>query len=94
MEKKKQLLIKVLTKLKPYRNLAEGFLALIESEYCTNEIMDKLTLALQDAITSVKSAKEKSRFKKSLQAVKKIREQEEQEEKISDEELDKLLDTT
>jgi hypothetical protein len=40
MEKKKKLIIKVLTKLKPYRNLAEGILALVESSFCTDKTLD------------------------------------------------------
>lgn len=61
---KKELLIKVLTKLQPQRDLAEGFLALIQSEYVTEEIMDKLVAALQETVATLKSDKEKSRFTK------------------------------
>ena len=92
MEQEKRFLIKVLTKLKPQRNLAEGFLALLESEYVTDKIIDKLMSALQEAIGVVKSDKEKETFKKGLSLVKKIRDQEDKEEKMTDEELDKLLE--
>ncbi len=93
MEKKKQLLVKVLTKLKPHRNLADGFLALLESKYITDEIMDKLIGALQEAIETVKAEKEKDTFKKGLKLIKKIKSKEDQEMKMTDEELDKLLDS-
>jgi hypothetical protein len=92
MEKKKKLLIKVLKKLKPYRNLAEGFLALIDSQYCTNKTIDGLIALLQDSIKIVKDAKEKMTFKKSLDTIKKIRKAEEEDlDKMTDNDLDKLL---
>jgi hypothetical protein len=37
---KKQLIIAVLNKLRPYWNLAEGLLALMESQYLTNQTLD------------------------------------------------------
>lgn len=94
MENKKKFLIKVLKKLQPQRPLAEGFLALLESEYVTDEIMDKLINALQEAIEVVKTDSEKEKFKKGLNLIKKIRNKEEQEEKkMTDEDLDKILET-
>lgn len=93
MEQKKELLIKVLKKLQPQRDMAEGFLALIESKYVTDEIMDKLISALQEAIEVVTTDMEKEKFKKGLNIIKKLKDQEEQEEKMTDEDLDKLLET-
>ncbi len=56
--------------------------------------MDKLIGALQDAMAQVTKEDEKEKFRKGLEIIKKIRNQEEQEEnEITDEELDKLLDT-
>lgn len=94
MENKKKFLIKVLKKLQPQRDMAEGFLALLESEYVTDEIMDKLISALQESIEVVKTDSEKDTFKKGLKLIKKIRNKEEQEEKkMTDEDLDKILET-
>lgn len=94
MEKKRQLLIKVLKKLEPYWNLATGFLALLESEYISDEIMDKLMGALQDAIEQVTKERDKMKFRKGLKIIKKIKNQEEQEDKkMTDEDLDKFLET-
>lgn len=94
MEQKKKLLIKVLTKLKPYRNLADGFLVLVESEYVTDEIVDKLIGALQDAMDQVSKENEKEKLSKGLRLIKKIKNQEEQEDKkMTEEDLDKLLET-
>lgn len=93
MEKKKALLIKVLTKLKPHRNLAEGFLALMESKYVSDEILDKLIGALQDAMETVVKKMDKMKFKKVLKLIKKIEMQENQnDKKMTDENLDKLLE--
>lgn len=94
MEQKKKLLIKVLKKLKPYRNLADGFLALLESEYVTDEIVDKLIGALQDATDQVNKENEKEKMNKGLKLMKKIKNREDQEDKkMTDEDLDKLLET-
>jgi len=92
MENKKKFLIKVLKKLQPQRPLAEGFLALLESEYVTDEIMDKLINALQESIEVVKTDSEKDTFKKWLEIIKKIRKQEAEEEQMSEEDLEKLLE--
>jgi hypothetical protein len=64
MEQKKQLLIKVLTKLQPYWNLAEGILALIESKYCTDKTIDGLITLLQDSIKMVKKDQEREKLEK------------------------------
>ena len=93
MEIKKQFIIKVLRKLKPYRNLAEGFLALVEGSYATDQTIDVLIVLLSEAIKTVKNDKEKTKFKESLQLIKKIRNKENNEgEKMSEDDLDKLLE--
>jgi uncharacterized protein Yka (UPF0111/DUF47 family) len=92
MEQKKKLLIKVLKKLKPHWHMAEGFLALVESSYITDNIIDKLIGALQESIQTVTKETEKDRFKKGLDLVQKIKIQEEKEDKITDKDLDKLLE--
>ena len=50
MEKKKELLIKVLKKLQPHWNLAEGFLALLESEYVDEDAMNGLAKVIANKI--------------------------------------------
>ncbi len=92
MEPKKQLLIKVLQKLQPYRNLAEGILALVESRYCTDKTLDGLIVLLQDSIKIVKKDQEKDKLEKGLALIQKIRHQEEDEhDQMTDEDLEKLL---
>ena len=91
MEIKKQLLIKVLTKLKPYRNLAEGILALIESSYVDNQTIDGILRLINQSMKRVKKAREKVAMQKWLALVQRIKDREEKEKQISDKELDKLL---
>lgn len=67
-------------------------MALLESEYVTDEIIDKLIGALQETIKTVKTNEEKDTFKKGLELIKKIRSKEDQEMKMTEEELDKILD--
>ena len=64
MEIKKQLLIKVLTKLKPYRNLAEGILALIESSYVDNQTIDGIIRLINQSMKRVKKARQKVAMQK------------------------------
>jgi hypothetical protein len=64
MEYKKKLVIKVLTKLKPYRNLAEGFLALVESIYIDEKSMDAIIQSIAQSIKSVKKESEKLALQK------------------------------
>ena len=59
MEAKRKLLIQVLTKLKPYRNLAEGILALVESEYCDEKALDGTAKFITERIKHIKEAKQK-----------------------------------
>ena len=91
MEIKKQLLIKVLTKLKPYRNLAEGILALIESSYVDNQTIDGIIRLINQSMKRVKKARQKVAMQKWLALVQRIKDREEKEKQISDKELDKLL---
>ena len=90
MDQKKKLIIQVLSKLKPYRNLAEGILALVESSYCTNETIDGLIELIKESITSVKKEKEKTAIQKWLEKIQQIKAMEE-EERLSEWDIDKLL---
>lgn len=69
-------------------------MALLESEYVTDDIVDKLIGALQDATDQVNKENEKEKMSKGLRLIKKIKNQEEQEDKkMTEEDLDKLLET-
>ncbi len=90
MEKKKELIIKVLTKMKPYRNLAEGILALVESSYMDEKTIDGILHIMNQSIKSIKKENEKELMQKWIEKIQKIKLMEEG-EKISEEELDKIL---
>jgi hypothetical protein len=64
MEKKKELIIKVLTKMKPYRNLAEGILALVESSYMDEKTIDGILHIMNQSIKSIKKENEKELMQK------------------------------
>jgi hypothetical protein len=64
MEKKKKLIIKVLTKMKPYRNLAEGILALVESSYADEKTIDGILHIMNQSIKSIKKENEKELMQK------------------------------
>lgn len=87
MEQKKELLIKVLEKLKWYRKMSENLLFLINSSYCTEELIDSIINKINLAIKSAKKNIDKNVLKKWLTAIQQIR-QREDEEKMRDGELD------
>lgn len=64
MEQKKALLIKILTKLNPYRNLAEGILALLQSSYIDDKAIDGVITIISQSIKSVKKDNEKTVLQK------------------------------
>ena len=96
MEQKKQLILMVLEKLKWYRDKAEDLKILVESSYCTEELIDAIINRINAAIKIAKKDSDKNALRKWLTAIQKIRQREEEEE-MSDEELeaefDKLLDS-
>ena len=91
MEQKKQLLIKVIEKIKPYRNKSEEVLDLLNNWNYNENLIDEIIKRLSKAIKKCRKQGEMNSLRKWLEAVKKIRELEEQ-DKISDEELDSQLD--
>jgi len=91
MEQKKQLLIKVLKKLQPYWNLAEGLLVLMESSYADEKTVDGLLDIMLASIKTIKNDKEKTELEKGITLVQNIKKMENT-EKISEKDLDKTLD--
>lgn len=92
MEQKKQIIIKVLERLKWYRDKAEDIIILLKSSYCTEELIDSVINRINVAIKTVEKDKDKNALRKWIEAIQKIRQREEQEE-MSDEELDAELDS-
>lgn len=90
MDQKKELVIRVLEKLEWYREMAPDLLVIVKSSYCTDEILNSLINMLNKAIQTIKKDDDKKILEKSLQQIQKIRHMEEN-EKMSDEDLDALL---
>lgn len=90
MDKKKELLLKILTKLQWHWSLAEGVLALVESSHIDDNAINGLIFVIANSIKYTKNIKQKTILEKWLEAVQKIRAIEE-DEKISEEDLDKFL---
>ena len=80
----------MLTKMKPYRNLAEGILALVESSYADEKTIDWIIHIMSQSIKSIKKDNEKTVLQKWLEKIQQIRHMEE-DENLSEEELDSLL---
>lgn len=87
---KKELLIQTLKKLKPHRELAEGILALMESWYADDKAIDGVIHVIASSLRTLKDDEQKTILQKWLEMVQKIKDMEEN-EKISEEDLDKLL---
>ena len=90
MEKKKELLIKVLTKLQPYRNLAPGILALVESGYVDEKTIGGIILLMNTSLKKIKKGKGKKQIEQSLEVIKKLRKKEAKERE--EENADQLLE--
>lgn len=84
MEKRKKLLIKVLTKLKPYRNLAEGIMALIKSNYVDENTINGVVNAIAKALKKTKNKQEKSKLQQGMEIVKRLKKKEEKERENED----------
>lgn len=96
MDQKKQLLIKLLEKLKWYRNMSEDLLILVNSSYCTPELIDSIMNKINTAIRTAKKDADKKALRKWLTAIQKIRQREYEQELSSEEleaEFDKLLES-
>jgi len=89
MDQKKELIIKVLTKLKPYRNLAEGILALVKSEYIDEKSIDGIIKFTAKGIKNIKAKQQDNR----VQKVKKLEEKHHEREAQDIQEAEDLLKT-
>ena len=91
MQQQKELLIKVITKLKWHWNLAEWILALLESSYIDEKAIDGLISLMSTSIKACKNNIDINKMKKWLEKIQTIKKLEEAEE-VSEEDLDALLD--
>jgi len=90
MEQKKQLLLKVLNKLLPYWNLAEGLIALVDSKYIDEKTIDGLLVVINQSIKNVKDSKNKEKMVKAVEIMEKIKQEEMEENETND--VEKLLE--
>lgn len=90
MEQKKQLLIKVLEKLKPYWDLAEGILALIESTYADEKLFDWIIHVINTSIKTVKNKTNRQKMQKWLEKIQEIKAMEDA-EKSWERDVEELL---
>ncbi len=71
--------------------MARDLLVIVKSSYCSDEILNSITIEVNKAIKTVKENDDKLLLEKSLQLLKKIQILEKN-IKISGEDLDKILD--
>lgn len=92
---KKEILIKILTQLEPIWNLAKWLKSLVETWTLWDNMLDILIEAVQWAVHTVKSKKDREKIQKWLDVMQKIKKMEEKSKEQDEkdlEELDKMLD--
>lgn len=75
---KRELLITTLQQLQPSRNLAEGFLALLTSDACTEETENQIITFLANGIRTVNNKQQQSVLQNNLHQLETLRAQEKQ----------------
>lgn len=93
MDQKKEILIKLLAKLQPYRNLAEGISALVKSSYMDDQALDWLLVLFAQSIKKIQGKKEKEKLETAIKVVKKLKTKEAKEKDKESEEAEELLRT-
>lgn len=92
---KKEYLLKILTQLEPIWNLAKWLKILVEQWHLDDNLLDVITQAVEWAIHTTKDELSKKKLEKSLSALQKLKQMEE-ESRAKDEqdlvELDKMLE--
>jgi len=76
MSTKKDYLIKILEKLRNYRPLADGILALLKEMKLDEKIIVWILKLIEDEVKNQKSKKNQQRFNQSTKAIKELQEQE------------------
>jgi hypothetical protein len=87
---KKILLIQVLKKLESHWDLAPGILALIQSSYVDEKVIDGVLTIISKSIKSIKKQEQKQKIQKWLEKIQQIKDMESNDQ-ISEEKLDQLL---
>jgi len=84
----KEYLIKILEKLREYRSLSDGILALLEETELDENIIDWIIKLIEDEVKNQKTEKSKQRFVLAKETIKKLQEQESLED---DDNIDDIL---
>ena len=90
MEQKKSLVMEVLRRLQPYREMASDLFVIVKSSYCNEELLNAIINLLNKSIKNVVKGNQKEAIEKSIEQIKRIRDIEEK-EKLDDMEIDDIL---
>ncbi len=88
---KRELLISTLQQLQPSRNLAEGFLALLASNACTEETENEIIAFLANGIRTVHNKQQQSVLQNNVQQLEILRAQENEQHQQDTQEAEDLL---
>jgi hypothetical protein len=90
-EQKKSIVIQILIKMKPYRDIADGLLILIESQYVTDEIIDTLISLIYKSMSSIEDITSTQKMQQAITVLNTIKEQEQQSQQQDIQEAENLL---
>ncbi|HMT01340.1 MAG TPA: hypothetical protein PKD96_01360 [Candidatus Absconditabacterales bacterium] len=93
MLQKKQLLLKILEKIKPFWELAEGMVSLLQTDFVDEPMVDSFLAVLTKAIHGIKDEKAKLALQRAVEYVHSMKEKEQVEHEKADQELDAMLST-
>ncbi len=88
---KRELLITTLQQLQPSRNLAEGFLALLASDACTEETENQIITFLANGIRTVNNKQQQNMLQSNLHQLETLRAQENQQHQQDTKDAEDLL---
>ena len=87
---KYELVTNLLKKLQPYREMAEGFLVVIENNWVDDELLDHLLQVMHEAMKELQYTSWHATLHKAVQIIQKIKTKE-AEEMYSEEQLEDIL---
>jgi hypothetical protein len=77
--------------MKPYRDIADGLLILIESQYVTDEIIDTLISLIYKSMSSIEDITSTQKMQQAITVLNTIKEQEQQSQQQDIQEAENLL---
>lgn len=88
----KDLLIRLLQKLKPYWDLADWLIALLESEYIDEKTIVNIASIMQNNVQKMQTWKAKEKLQKAIMYMEKLKVQQSVDQVHDQEEADRILD--